>query len=593
MAFQGGFTFVETLIASVVFVIIAISVSLVYSETMNAMRHSRYRTIAVALSNEQFEIMRNLSYEDVGIQGGLPSGKIPRTQVLVRDNREFSLTTTIRNKDDAFDGTIGGNPNDLSPADYKLAEVEITCPSCANFGSIGFTTIIAPKALETMSTNGALFVRTFDSSGQPVSGADVHIENNQIIPPFTIDDTTNNDGLLQVVDAPPGAGAYEIGVSKSEYSSDKTYEFGAVENPNPLLPHATVAAQELTQISFSIDRVGSFNVASVRDTCLAVSSIDYSLKGAKLIGTNPNVLKYSANHVTDAFGIETISGMEWDTYSLEFNDSLYDLAGTIPLAPIVLNAGAVQDVKIVVQPKNPKSYLVTVKDASSQLPLSDASVRLEGIGYDNILTTGRGFIRQTDWSGGGGQEDYTDPFRYISSDGNVAIDNPAGELKLIEVSEEYTASGNLVSSTFDTGSPSNFYEILWQPQSQAPETGAQSVRLQIATNNDRSTWIFLGPDGTEGSYYTTADRNINSSHNGDRYLRYKVFLSTENVSWSPIVSDVSFTFTSSCVPPGQVLFSGLSSGDYSLTVAKTGYQTSIDAISIASDSQRREIVLAP
>lgn len=560
---------------------------------MDVVRVSRMRITATALANEQFEIVRNLPYADVGIVGGIPSGKINRTQTLVRDNISFVVETTIRNIDDPFDGTIGGNPNDTSPADYKLVELKITCPSCKNFSPLKFTTYVAPRGLETASTNGALFVKVFDAMGLPVQGANVHIENHQQSPPIIIDDTTNNNGLLQIVDAPPGTEAYQITVSKPGYSQDRTYTPGAPENPNPVKPHATVALQQLTEISFAIDKVSTLGVESVTQTCTPVGNIDFSLKGSKLIGTNPDVPKYNTTHVTDATGQKTISNLEWDTYDLLLTDSVYDLAGTVPPMPLILNPNANQNLKLTVQTKNPNSLLVTVKDAGTQLPLSDADVRLQGAGFDTTLTTSRGFLRQTDWSGGAGQEDFIDPAKYFDSDGNIEISDPAGELRLRKIFDEYEPSGYLISSTFDTGSASNFHQLLWQPQNQPPETGPDSVKFQIASNTDRVTWNFVGPDGTAGSFYTLSTPDINPVHNGDRYFRYKVFLNTANTAFTPNVAEVALAFTSSCVPSGQVFFTGLNAGNYDITVFKTGYGTFNDTITISTPWKEQKVLLAP
>ena len=192
-----------------------------------------------------------------------------------------------------------------------------------------------------------------------------------------------------------------------------------------------------------------------------------------------------------------------------------------------------------------------------------------------------------------GQNDFVDAARYFDSDGNIEISNPPGELRLRRVFDEYAPSGYLISSTFDTGSASNFHQILWQPQSQPPETGASSVRFQIATNGDKIAWNFLGPDGTANTFYTLADQNINSLHDGGRYLRYKVFFQTASTTWTPTISDISFTFTSSCVPPGQVLFTGLGIGDYTITVSKNGYQAFADTVSVSSPWQQSEVILSP
>lgn len=594
MYLQRGFTLIESLVGVAVFMIIAVSVYQAYAATMNAVRASRLKITATALANEQFEIIRNLPYNDVGVAGSIPNGKVPHIQNLVRDNTTFIVETTIRNIDDPFDGTIGGSPNDLSPADYRLAELEISCPSCRNFSPLFFTTHIGPRALESASTNGSIFVRAFDAVGQAVAGANVHIENNQAVPPIVIDDTTNNDGFLQIVDAPLGVEAYEIIVSKSGYSTDQTYQIGAPGNPNPTKPHATVTLQQLTQISFAIDRTSTLDVSSVTNICAPVPSIDFSLSGSKLIGTSPDILKYSAIHITDGAGRKTIPGLEWDTYNFNLINAAYDLTGTIPLLPLVLNPNANQDFKLIVAPKNPRSVLVTVKDASTQLPLSDAIVRFEGSGYDTTLITNRGFIRQTDWSGGSGQGDFLDATKYFDSDGNIDIADPAGEIKLWkQFGLEYMPQGYLISSTFDTGSAGNFHQILWQPQDQPPDTGSDSVRFQVATNNNKTTWNFLGPDGTASTYYTLTDQNINPLHNGNRYLRYKTFLQTASTTWTPTISDISFTFTSSCVPPGQVFFTGLGTGTYTLTVSKQGFQPFTDTVAISSAWQQREVILSP
>lgn len=589
---RQGFTLVELLVGITVFMIIAGSIYQTYNSTMSAIRASRLKVTATALANEQFEIIRNLSYSDVGVIGGIPNGKVPNTQNFVRDGANLIVKTTIRNIDDPFDGTVGELINDLSPADYKLAELEISCPSCRNFLPLYFTTHIGPRALESASTNGALFVHVFDAVGQPVVGANVHIENNQALPPILIEDITNNNGFLQIIDAPLGVEAYEITVSKPGYSTDKTYQNGAQGNPNPTKPHATVALQQLTQISFAIDKISTLDISSVTDVCSSVPSVDFSLSGSKLIGTNPNILKYSASHITDGIGRKTISSLEWDTYNLNLTDGLYDLAGAIPLLPLILNPNASQDLKLIMTTKDPRSILITVKDASTQLPLSDAVVQLEGSGYDTSFVTGRGFLRQTDWSGGAEQADFIDPTKYFDSDLNIDIINPAGEIKLWK-QLEYVLSGYLISSTFDTGSASNFHQILWQPQDQPPGVGPDSVRFQIATNNNKTSWSFLGPDGTANTYYTLANQNINSLHNGDRYFRYKIFLQTTNANWTPIVSDISFTFTSACVPPSQVFFTGLAAGDYTLRISKAGYQPFTDTVTVSSSWQQREVILSP
>lgn len=583
-----AFTLIETLVGVAVFVIIATASYQAYVSLFTLINQNQYKILALNLANEQFEIIRNLAYSDVGIQGGLPNGKIPHNQTLVRAGVTFAVTTTIRNVDIPFDGTIGGTPNDLSPADNKLVELEVDCPACVNFTPVSITTTVAPKALETLSTNGALFVRVFDANGVAVSGASVHIVNTQANPDIIIDDVTDTSGILQIIDAPPGVEAYEITVTKSGYSTDRTYTNGAVGNPDPLKLHATVVLQQVTQVSFAIDKLSNISFSSLTPTCAVVGGVDFSLESNRLVGAG--VPKYLQNLTTDGSGTYSNSSMEWGSYTITGTDATYDIVGINPLNPINLNPDSVQEVDLIVATKNPRSLLITVKDASTQLPVTDATVQVTGTSYDETQITDRGFINQTDWSGGVGVD-------YVADDG--FLDIAGGEIKLKNVSGSYNPNGILESSTVDTGSESNFHSLVWSPTDQpvsASSDGTPSVRFQIATNasSTDTIWNYLGPDGTAATYYTSSNAIISSVHNNDRYLRYKVFLHTADPAVTPNISDIAFTMTSSCTPPGQVIFSGLSSGVYDVSVSRSGYTTQlITGVNMSTNWKEQEVILSP
>lgn len=148
----------------------------------------------------------------------------------------------------------------------------------------------------------------------------------------------------------------------------------------------------------------------------------------------------------------------------------------------------------------------------------------------------------------------------------------------------YNTPGELISSTFDLGpaasSQSEFTSISWQPANQPAEAGTDSIKFQIASNNDNSTWNFIGPDGTDNSYYTTNNASVHNSHNGHRYLRYKVYLSTQNEYYTPTLSHVRIGYTLLCMAPGQSYFKSLSAGSYVVEVSLDGYQTNSQAIQI-------------
>jgi prepilin-type N-terminal cleavage/methylation domain-containing protein len=590
---KTGFTLIEGIVGIAIFALIAVGIYGTFSLATRLVETSRQMISSAALANEEFEIAHNMPYDNVGVIHGLPPGKIPEIQNIIRDNFNFQVVTNVRSIDDPFDGTLAGTPNDTSPADYKLMEVAISLPSQPRFPVQTFTEYIAPKNLESASTNGALFVKVFDANGQPVPEAKVHIENNLASPPIVIDDTTNNNGILQIVDVPPGINAYEIKVSKPGYSSDQTYPIGAPGNPNPTKPPATVAVQLVTQMSFAIDQTSGLNVSSVTETCTPVPNVSFSLQGSKLIGSSPDILKYSNNFTTGATGLNVINGLEWDTYALTFTDATHNLGGTISPVPLSLSPGSQQDVKLIAVAKHPHSLLVSVQQGGTVLPLSGVTVTLTQGTSTQQLITGRGSLRQSDWSGMSGQENFSDPSSFFSSDGNIETADPAGEMKLKQAFGLYAPGGTLISSSFDTGSASNFYQLEFLPADQPPAAGTSSVRLQIATNNDNSTWNFTGPDGTDETYYTATDTNISAVNNNNRYLRYQIYLNTASSTFTPNVGEVNFTFSSLCVPSGQVMFDGMAAGEYTLDVTKSGYQDYETTVNLSDPWQQQQVTLMP
>ena len=587
----------ETLVATAIFVSISVGIYVGLMNILKIMNIIRTKNIMTDIANEQFEIVRNLPYSSVGTVSGIPSGILSQSKTINRDNKVFDVDTVVRNFDDPFDGTFDGTPKDTSPADMKIIELTIACTSCDDtLAPISFTTKVAPKNLETTSVDGAIVVKVFDSSGLPVGGASVNVVNNSITPAVNINDETDVNGMYTIVDAPPSVGSYQIIVTKDGYSTDRTYQTGGTGNPaHPTKPNLTVVVQQISQMSFTIDQTSTIDFSSINSQCVATPGFDFTLSGSKLIGTNPNTLKYSNSLVTDSSGLLTLPNVEWDTYNITGIDSAYDIIGTNPLLSLGINPNVEQNMQIITAPKNGRRLLVVVRDQSTGLPISDATVAVTGpSSYSQSYTTSQGFLTQTDWSGGSGQTSFGSANKFFDSDGNIDYSSSPGNLSLKKLSN-YVPNGYLTSSTFDTGSASNFRQIIWSPATEPSQTGTSSVRFQIATNNDNATWNFTGPDGTSSTYYSSANQNISSTNNGQRYIRYRLYLSTSNQSYTPTISDISFTYTSACIPPGQVSFSGLASGSYGISVTKTGYHSTSKNITIASGDSwvKQEITISP
>jgi hypothetical protein len=108
---------------------------------------------------------------------------------------------------------------------------------------------------------------------------------------------------------------------------------------------------------------------------------------------------------------------------------------------------------------------------------------------------------------------------------------------------DYATSGQLESSTFDTGSATVAYNwISWS--SHVPQN--TSVRLQLASSNSSSgPWTYVGPDGTSSTYYTNgAHEYINdATHRNQRYIRYKVYLTSNADLQAPVLEEVRISYS--------------------------------------------------
>ena len=143
-----GFTLIETLIGLAVFAIISTGIFVGYRSVLDIIQSSQYNSSALSIIESQIELVRNMRYEDVGTEGGVPTGLLPQVQDIVVDEIPYELHTFVRNIDDPFDGVLGSEPNDTAPADYKLVEFQIICDVCPRYDLIRMSTYVAPKNLE-------------------------------------------------------------------------------------------------------------------------------------------------------------------------------------------------------------------------------------------------------------------------------------------------------------------------------------------------------------------------------------------------------------------------------------------------------------
>lgn len=100
--------------------------------------------------------------------------------------------------------------------------------------------------------------------------------------------------------------------------------------------------------------------------------------------------------------------------------------------------------------------------------------------------------------------------------------------------------GEYTSATFDAESTVSFNRIFWN--SQIPD--GTELKLQIAINSDNASWNFVGPNGTNSTYFTVASsRAINLTNILGRYFKYKAYFSTSVGDLTPILDNFSVNYS--------------------------------------------------
>jgi len=384
----NGQALLGVLIAIAIFAILSHTLFTLIGSSYNLVSYNRARITAKHLAQENMEIIRNIPYESLGTEGGIPTGLLPQETTVEKNGLEFTVKTNIIYINDPFNGT---NPEDT---DYKKVSVEVSWGGVAQSRKNPVTLVsdFAPK-LVTEGEGGTLKILVLDANGNRLSGAQVHIAASTLTPVVDLTQTTGSNGEITLPGAQPCSNCYEITVTKSGYSTDKTNSTDEVFNPNK--PHASLIDGQLTQVSFTIDTLANLEINSVdsrENEFTSLGNLPFNIRGNKQIGTDETglpVYKYDNNFTTNAEGQYQLSDLEWDVYSITMPETTtYSIAGSQPLLPINLMPGNSITLTFTIKPYTTHNLLVITKDPSQNL-LENVYLRLyDGLGFETATQSG-------------------------------------------------------------------------------------------------------------------------------------------------------------------------------------------------------------
>ena len=320
--FSRAFSLVEVLIGTFLILLVFLGIFGIFHLALKITHQSSARITATALANQQIEIIRALPYESVGVVGGFPEGILEATITTKVNNIEYTIETRVDFIVDSADGLVP--PEDECPNDYKRVQVKVSWPGMFG-GEVKLVTDVAPENLvqECAVEGGILSVSVFDAYGVMVNSPLIEIispETGQ-----TLKTATPSTG--QHYFSLP-AGSYRVVVSKEGYSRERTYssdEIATPEKPNPI-----VLEGQLTEISFSIDKLSSFSINTLSpwgtdlfiDTFLDESKIS-QIFNVIISEGEVNLAKTNGEYQESGFLVSTTTApgdlISWDEFS--FTDS--------------------------------------------------------------------------------------------------------------------------------------------------------------------------------------------------------------------------------------------------------------------------------
>ena len=321
----NGTSLIEVIVSIVILGIISLAFFGIFNAVLKFSLTKRIQIEASILATKQMEIVRNMPYNVIGVVSGIPQGTIPQTQTITRAHIPFTLTADVRYVDDPYDDV---SPIDLLPTDYKQVKFTISWNTRLGSDSLFFLTLVAPKGVENTSGGGILKITVFDANGIPIPQALVDVVNpSETINLINV--LSDNNGVVLYPGAPESVNGYQVTVDKTGFSASRTYGVNdpagnAVPNP----AHLSVFVESTTDKSFSIDRLSALTIitnASSTEVSQPIG-LPFSIQGSKTIGQttqNPPqpIYKYTNALSTDGVsGQFTINGLEWDTYTITFNE---------------------------------------------------------------------------------------------------------------------------------------------------------------------------------------------------------------------------------------------------------------------------------
>ncbi|KKT77244.1 MAG: hypothetical protein UW73_C0025G0016 [Microgenomates group bacterium GW2011_GWB1_44_8] len=104
---------------------------------------------------------------------------------------------------------------------------------------------------------------------------------------------------------------------------------------------------------------------------------------------------------------------------------------------------------------------------------------------------------------------------------------------------QYSVSGTFESATFDAGYTSAFNRLTFAGSKPANT----NLTAQIAVSADCNGFVFVGPDGTSGTFFDGLGQAVDATLSSGRCMRYKAFLESTDPGAAPSLNDITINYS--------------------------------------------------
>jgi len=255
-----GFSFVELLVTAAIMSLVFGGLFKGVQLMVSLIGDSKAQASALVLMTDRMEYFRSLPYNDLGTDGGVPSGAIAQTSTTTLNNIVYNERVLIQYVDDPADG-IGGLDSNGILADYKQIKVVYTWALKGEVKTASLVSNIVPNGIETTAGGGTIRVNVFDAAVQPQLGAEVRFVNTTTSTTIDTVRYTDISGVTHLSGAPAAAN-YEITVTHAGYSTDGTY-VATTSNPSPTTLPVAVLESQVSTMNFQIDELSDLKITTV------------------------------------------------------------------------------------------------------------------------------------------------------------------------------------------------------------------------------------------------------------------------------------------------------------------------------------------